>query len=159
MRIRKQTVQASATGAKNYGRAYDIDPESYFTREDLNEQGYRVAELVSLDLNRTVDYDVAWIEHDNNLTVDLTDGYSSSHVTVKVDMRRIRRPKDIIACYAEAIANESAAQFNDDESVITADEDVDSFDVRWDNQFGEPSTEVFTVDEFMNWLKEVMDFE
>ena len=35
----------------------------------------------------------------------------------------------------------------------------DDFDERWDERFGEPSTEVFTVDEFKKWFEEVMDFE
>lgn len=33
------------------------------------------------------------------------------------------------------------------------------FDEEWDNKFGEPSTEVFTRDEFFNWMNEVISFE
>lgn len=35
----------------------------------------------------------------------------------------------------------------------------DDFDKRWDEQFGEPSTEIFTVSEFIDWLDEVINFE
>lgn len=33
------------------------------------------------------------------------------------------------------------------------------FDERWDNKFGEPSTEVFEPDDFQRWMQEVIDFE
>lgn len=118
----------SATGA-NYGGAYDIDPESYFTREDLDELGYSVAELVSLDLDDTVEYAGAWIEPNNELTVELKSADYDSSVTLKVDMRKIRRPQDLTAKYAQKIANESLKQFKDwyqDEEVINSSEAIDA---------------------------------
>lgn len=39
------------------------------------------------------------------------------------------------------------------------DSDDDDFDRRWDEHFGEPTTEVFTADEFEKWMKEVISFE
>lgn len=118
----------SATGA-NYGGAYDIDPESYFTREDLDELGYSVAELVSLDLDDTVEYAGAWIEPNNELTVELKSADYDSSVTLKVDMRKIRRPQDLTAKYAQKIADESLKQFKDwyqDEEVINSSEAIDA---------------------------------
>ena len=41
---------------------------------------------------------------------------------------------------------------------VADNEDAD-FDDRWNSKFGEPSTEVFTTDEFEEWWKEVADFE
>jgi len=35
----------------------------------------------------------------------------------------------------------------------------DDFDDRWNDKFGEPSTEVFEPDDFNAWMQEVMDFE
>lgn len=118
----------SATSA-NYGGAYDIDPESYFTREDLDELGYSVAELVSLDLDDTVEYAGAWIEPNNELTVELKSADYDSSVTLKVDMRKIRRPQDLTAKYAQKIADESLKQFKDwyqDEEVINSSEAIDA---------------------------------
>lgn len=37
-------------------------------------------------------------------------------------------------------------------------EDAD-FDDRWDTKFGEPTTEVFTPEEFESWMQEVIRFE
>ena len=118
----------SATGA-NYGGAYDIDPESYFTREDLDELGYSVAELVSLELDDTVEYAGAWIEPNNELTVELKSADYDSSVTLKVDMRKIRRPQDLTAKYAQRVADESIKQFKDwyqDEEAINSSEAIDA---------------------------------
>ena len=35
----------------------------------------------------------------------------------------------------------------------------DDFDERYDEKFGEPTTEVFTVSEFNQWMNDVIDFE
>ena len=35
----------------------------------------------------------------------------------------------------------------------------DDLDARWNQKFGEPSTEVFTPEEFLEWFKEVMAFD
>lgn len=43
-----------------------------------------------------------------------------------------------------------------DDKLSTAD---DSFDKRWNETFGEPSTDVFTAEEFLDYMKEVIDFE
>lgn len=123
----------SATGA-NYGGAYDIDPESYFTREDLDELGYSVAELVSLELDDTVEYAGAWIEPNNELTVELKSADYDSSVTLKVDMRKIRRPQDLTAKYAQRVADESIKQFKDwyqDEEAINSSEAIDAQYSSW----------------------------
>ena len=119
----------SVSAVKNYGGAYDIDPESYFTREDLDELGYSVAELVSLDLDDTVEYAGAWIEPNNELTVELKSADYDSSVTLKVDMRKIRRPQDLTAKYAQKVADESIKQFKDwyqDEEAINSSEAINA---------------------------------
>lgn len=45
------------------------------------------------------------------------------------------------------------------EDTNTDSESEDDFDRRWNEKFGEPSTEVFTFDEFTNWMNEVKRFE
>lgn len=133
----------SATGA-NYGGAYDIDPESYFTREDLDELGYSVAELVSLDIGDTVEYAGAWIEPNNELTVDLKFSDYDSSVTLKVDMRKIRRPEYLIVRYAERIADESAAQIQE---VMNAEERIESSTAINAGYWDEPEDDWIEVDD------------
>ena len=44
---------------------------------------------------------------------------------------------------------------------VTGSEDIEDsqFDDKWDSTFGEPSTEVFTLQEFEDWWEEVIQFE
>ena len=44
-------------------------------------------------------------------------------------------------------------------SFITLEDAQNYFDERYDHVFGEPSTEVFTPEEFDNWMEEVLTFE
>lgn len=134
----------SVSAAKNYGGAYDIDPESYSTREDLDELGYSVAELVSLDIGDTVEYAGAWIEPNNELTVDLKSSDYDSSVTLKVDMRKIRRPEYLIARYAERIADESAAQIRE---AMNAEERIESSTAINAGYWDEPEDDWIEVDD------------
>ena len=42
---------------------------------------------------------------------------------------------------------------------LRASTQPDEFDKTWDAKFGEPTSEVFTSEEFLNWMKEVIEFE
>lgn len=42
---------------------------------------------------------------------------------------------------------------------MQCEEYADDFDERYDKTFGEPTTEVFTVEEFNQWMDEVINFE
>lgn len=47
-----------------------------------------------------------------------------------------------------------------DEEIITSSQvEQDDFDARWDAKFGEPSTDVFDSDEFLQYMEEVINFE
>ena len=140
----KKLEDEVVSAAKNYGGAYDIDPESYFTREDLDELGYSVAELVSLELDDTVEYAGAWIEPNNELTVDLKSSDYDSSVTLKVDMRKIRRPEYLIARYAERIADESAAQIRE---AMNAEERIESSTAINAGYWDEPEDDWIEVDD------------
>lgn len=142
--ISEQKREDDITGARDYGGAYDIDPESYFTREDLDELGYSVAELVSLDIGDTVEYAGAWIEPNNELTVDLESSDYDSSVTLKVDMRKIRRPEYLIARYAERIADESAAQIRE---AMNTEERIESSTAINAGYWDEPEDDWIEVDD------------
>ena len=84
---------------------------------------------MSLDLDDTVEYAGAWIEPNNELTVELKSADYDSSVTLKVDMRKIRRPQDLTAKYAQRVADESIKQFKDwyqDEEAINSSEAIDA---------------------------------
>lgn len=87
----------------NYGGAYDVDPEQYFTRDDLNEFAdeviYEVSQATAVVL-AVSDLSIS----KNNITIELegADSYSCSH-TFTVDMRKIRQPKDLMK-YVDPVA-------------------------------------------------------
>ena len=80
----------------NYGGAFDIDPEQYFTRDDLDE----FAEEVIYEVSQATAVVLAVSDlgiNKNSITIELegADSYSCSH-TFTVDMRKIRQPKDLM---------------------------------------------------------------
>lgn len=84
---------------KDYGGAYDLDPESYFSRDDLMEfeneleskLGHKARTRAYVDgTTLSVDYEM--------------DGESfASPAEVKIDMRKIKKPQDLIKNYLEPI--------------------------------------------------------
>ena len=105
------STTATIEGA-NYGGAYDIDPEQYFTRDDLTELG----EDVCGRLNRVYldeDFDVVEIYMDTpkRLFISVADPNGDEFQTyVDIDMRKIRYPRDLVNKYGGFIAGELRAQ-------------------------------------------------
>ena len=81
----------------HYGGAYDIDPYSYFTRDELNEFTYYVADMLTEDGGNRHQYDAtgAFIDDDMLELTMLCDDETEFTVEYKIDMRRIRKPSDI----------------------------------------------------------------
>lgn len=78
----------------HYGGAFDIADDQYFTREDLDEFGYELADKVEKELNKPIDYVSSYI-YDGFIEVTLS--YDDYEVSLKrrLDMRAIRKPSDI----------------------------------------------------------------
>lgn len=86
--------------AANYGGAYDVDPEQFFTKEDIVE----FADSLVQALNMDGDYpdgsgwklsDV-YMDVPNVLTVELESPFESVEIVEeKLDMRKIKKPTDI----------------------------------------------------------------
>lgn len=97
-------IQAS----KNYGGAFDIDPEMFFTRDDLDEMTEVVVNHVQESVPGNCYLSDAWIGGPNNQTVHVEVDWSETESTysaeVIVDMRKIKRPSDLRDKYALNIA-------------------------------------------------------
>jgi len=92
--------------ANYYGGAFDVDPEAFFTRDDVDDLADAVAAaLEQNDLN--VSIESSYVENNGEAQVTITDadGYEYTG-TAKVDMRRIRKPSDLAAKYASIIADD-----------------------------------------------------
>lgn len=94
---------------KSYGGAFDIGDTDYFTREDLNE----FAEDVMQKIEDATQADPiianvieCYIDENNNLELTISYmGYEHTHKE-KIDMRKIKTPKDLIKAYSHKFAED-----------------------------------------------------
>lgn len=109
--LKEVTEDLDTVMAANYGGAYDIDPDAYFTRDDLTEFGEATAELISLDTGKKAEYAGAWIDN-NILTADFVVDDFEYEVNVKIDMRKIRRPADLTTKYGDSVSGRFVEEYN-----------------------------------------------
>lgn len=106
---------SSSVEARSYGGAYDVDPEQYFTREDLVEFADDVISYIANSQDILFDVSELYIEG-NNITLGLTNtnngGGFERTVTFTVDMRKIRKPWDLQTKYSQKIANMFIDEYN-----------------------------------------------
>ena len=97
--------------ARDYGGAYDIDPSQYFTREDINEFAEDVVDAINRYSYSNVALISSYVENDN---IEVTVGWDGNEATAseKIDMRKIRTPRDINK-YAAPIADELIQQLKE----------------------------------------------
>lgn len=99
--------------AKNYGGAFDVDPESYFTRDDLNEFGYQVEDvLLNTDLkSKDIQFNGVWVD-DNILTFAAVDKDGNEvEVKEKIDFRKIKLPTGLSKYYLIKVADKVEKEF------------------------------------------------
>lgn len=85
--------------AASYGGAYDIEDNQYFTKEEIVEFGYELAEEFSKWAGNVWDLDSTYINHDESgrstYELNITDNDIWLGASVLVDMRKIRKPSDL----------------------------------------------------------------
>lgn len=90
---------SSSIQARNYGGAYDVDPEQYFTREDLVEFAQDVIDYIANSQDILLDISELSIDG-NTITLGLTNEFDNGGfedtVRFNVDMRKIRKPQDLM---------------------------------------------------------------
>ena len=98
----------------NYGGAFDIDPEMFWTKDDLVELGEEV-ELILKDRNYNVDCQECYAEPDNSVELVFYDRDLEIEVTsiINIDMRRIQSPSDLVKKYAQKFADDIEAQLDE----------------------------------------------
>lgn len=101
----------------DYGGAFDIDPHEFFTKEECMECAQEVEDIVNADPTIEVDYvryyDVYIVDY-NRIVVDLDDSEGNEFSgQAKIDMRRIRRPQDLITKYAPELADQVIEQIHE----------------------------------------------
>lgn len=95
----------------DYGGAYDIDPSQYFTRDDINEFAEDVVDVINALSYSRVELVSNYLE---NNKIEVTVRWDGNEVIAseKIDMRKIRKPKDINK-YIKPIADELIRQLKE----------------------------------------------
>ena len=88
---------ASRIQAANYGGAYDIDEEMYFTKDEIVEFAQDVVDDFNTMQDAVFDlYSVYFVGDRNDiLQIEITDGDYDFNHEERIDMRRIRKPSDL----------------------------------------------------------------
>lgn len=104
--------------AHNYGGAFDVDPEMFFTRDDLDEMAEEVVNHVQESVPGDCSLSDAWIGGPNNQTVHVEVDWSETGSTytseVIIDMRKIRKSSDLRDKYALTVAGNIIQQMRAD---------------------------------------------
>lgn len=105
-----------ATNAKNYGGAFDVDPEMYFTKEDLMEFAETIKETLYKNTNHDFEVSDVWIDNYSNTTIVNVELMVDNEYPISgkafIDMRRIKKPSDINK-YKNAIYVDMIEQLNE----------------------------------------------
>ena len=120
--INSDEITSSTSIKSSYGGAFDIDPDVFWTREELDELGEEVALRASNRL-RYKGYGIrarfiltgAYLENDNKtITLEFEDYEQSVYaISRRIDMRKIRRPSDLITRYADSYRDELVEQYKE----------------------------------------------
>lgn len=80
----------------SYGGAYDIEDDMFFTKEELMEFGYDLAEQFSTWADDSCELSDLYMTSPVDLVMEVAESDGAEHqAKVKIDMRKIRLPKDI----------------------------------------------------------------
>ena len=95
--------------APSYGGAFDISDTVYFTKDDLDEFTNDIVEKLSDATHGDVVADIidSYIDEDTN-EIEVTISYNNYEHThkEKIDMRKIKVPKDLIKAYSHKFVND-----------------------------------------------------
>lgn len=103
----------SVTSA-SYGGAYDIEDDMFFTREEINEFAYEIADQFSAWADELFEVSDVYIDGDDSthLHIELSNDDIYVDSDVKIDMRKIRKPSDIYK-YTTAVLKDMKDTYND----------------------------------------------
>lgn len=97
----------------SYGGAFDIEDDQFFTRDDINEFGYDIADQFSAWADSTFDLSDVYMDTPTKLHLEVlnSEDYEEYGADIKIDMRRIRSPKDLYRYEDEVLRQLKDAYF------------------------------------------------
>jgi len=130
----EQDLKDGLYEGKHYGGAFDISDTAYFTRDDLDEFSNEVIEQLSNATHADIIANVVdcYLDEDTN-ELELTVSYGEYEHThkEKIDMRKIKVPKDLIKAYSHKFVNDFLWCFTADsehEEMIKESVDLSEYD-------------------------------
>lgn len=113
----------------SYGGAYDIEDDMYFTKEELMEFGYDLAEQFSAWADDKCELSNVYMTSPVDLVMEVVESDGAEHqAKVKIDMRKIRLPRDIEK-YTDTILKQWKDSYNEyhdyDESLNESSQGVE----------------------------------
>lgn len=104
----------------DYGGAFDIDPHSLFTKDDLTELTISVEDLVHDKLpDVSLFITDCYLEEDyKTVVLEITVDDFNYVVKETIDLRKIRRPSDLVEKYAPKLADQIVSQYDEDTAVV-----------------------------------------
>ena len=133
--VRGYAADMSNCLAADYGGAFDIEPDMFFTREEIDEFADDVATELDSELDGVKVYvsDV-YMTDANHLHIDFDlddgDGASTASSDIRIDFRRITKPSDINK-YKEAAKEPVRQMYNEYFKSITSATDPTLSDDRF----------------------------
>lgn len=110
---------------KDYGGAYDIEPEQYWSRDDLNELQETIDNLIS-DISAEFEIEDIYL-NDNVFDIDYIWEMNHIHLEeqIKVDMRSAKTTQELCQVYAPIIVKAIEAQIDRTEKELDDERDDD----------------------------------
>lgn len=97
----------------SYGGAYDIEDDMFFTKEELMEFGYDLAEQFSAWAEGSCELSDLYMTSPTDLVIEVSDEDGAEHqAKVKIDMRKIKLLKDIYK-YSDIILKQWKDSYNE----------------------------------------------
>lgn len=118
---------SSSVKAAYYGGAFDIDPHEFFTKEEIVEFGYDVADKVNEAIYRQFgessefDLEDTYVEDYNCVVVELFDKVAGITCSgqATIDMRRIRKPRDLYK-YEATIVDQIVSAYSEYVGIVAS---------------------------------------
>ncbi len=105
---------------KNYGGAYDIDPEMYFSKDDIDE----LLNAVN-DLKHDFKVNAIFIDSANKFFIEYEDKHGNNYdlmSNVQVDLRKAKTCKELCERYAPIICNTIQSELDSIEKELEDEE-------------------------------------
>lgn len=139
----------------SYGGAYDIEDDMFFTKDDIVEFGYEIAEDFSIWAKDHYELSDAYMENPKSLHLEISNDDIVLTSDVGIDMRKIRLPRDIFK-YKDAVMFDLKSAYEEYmggnegyEQLVDVDSATNSCNVaasRWDGKMEYYRVEYFNKD-------------